>query len=194
MEPGAFGFRDAHPFPESFLQGCGVSDRLIEFARGEQGAIQFYSCFISYTVEDEEFAKRLHADLQDNGVRCWFSPEDLKEGDPILFHVNEAIRLHDKLIVILSERSIAKQWPEHEVTKALEQEKERGKPVLCLVRLDDEVFNCTLGWAKAISDATKPTGRLIGDFTDWKNHDTYKVAFERLLKNLKRDAIEPVSD
>ena len=38
--------------------------------------IEFYSCFISYSSKDEEFAKRLHADLQSNGVRCWFAPEE----------------------------------------------------------------------------------------------------------------------
>jgi hypothetical protein len=32
--------------------------------------IQHYSCFISYSTQDEEFAKRLHAYLQ------WFAPDD----------------------------------------------------------------------------------------------------------------------
>ena len=27
--------------------------------------------------------------------------------------------------------------------------------------------------------------RHIGDFTTWKNHDSYKKAFERLLRDLK---------
>jgi hypothetical protein len=41
-------------------------------------AFQHYSCFISYSAKDQEFAERLHADLQNKGVRCWFAPHDLK--------------------------------------------------------------------------------------------------------------------
>jgi hypothetical protein len=46
----------------------------------EQLAIQYYSCFISYSSKDDAFAKRLHADLQNTGVRCWFAPHDLPIG------------------------------------------------------------------------------------------------------------------
>ena len=42
--------------------------------------IEFYSCFISYASRDQEFAERLYADLQSKGVRCWFAPEDMKNG------------------------------------------------------------------------------------------------------------------
>ena len=42
--------------------------------------IEFYSCFISYSTHDQEFAERLHADLQAKGVRCWFAPHDIKAG------------------------------------------------------------------------------------------------------------------
>jgi hypothetical protein len=82
--------------------------------------IQFYSCFISYSSKDQEFADRLYADLQNKGVRCWFAPEDLKIGDRIRDRIDESIRLRDKLLLILSESSIASEWVEHEVESALE--------------------------------------------------------------------------
>jgi len=40
-------------------------------------AIEFYSCFISDSSQDDDFAQPLHADLQRKDVRCWFAPEDL---------------------------------------------------------------------------------------------------------------------
>ena len=43
-------------------------------------AIQFYSCFISYSTQNQDFAERLHADLQNKGVRCWFAPHDIQAG------------------------------------------------------------------------------------------------------------------
>ena len=73
-------------------------------------AIQFYSCFISYSSKDQPFVERLHADLQAKGVRCWFAPEDLKIGDRLEETIETAIRLRDKLLLILSETSVASAW------------------------------------------------------------------------------------
>jgi len=38
-------------------------------------------------------------------------------------------------------------------------------------------------WAASIR-----RNRHIGDFTNWKDHDNYKRAFERLLRDLKAEA------
>jgi len=60
--------------PLAFLRGCGLPDKLIEYLPSLLNelneAIQFYSCFISYSTKDETFAQRFHADLQNKGVRC----------------------------------------------------------------------------------------------------------------------------
>ncbi len=69
--------RSGH-LPLAFLRGVGLPEVLIEYLPSLLGqAIQHYSCFISYASKDEDFVRRLHADLQDNGVRCWFAPEDM---------------------------------------------------------------------------------------------------------------------
>jgi hypothetical protein len=64
---------------------------------------QYYSCFISYSSHDEALAQRLHADLHDNGVRCWSAPEDLKIGDEFRPRIDESIQMYDRLLLILSE-------------------------------------------------------------------------------------------
>jgi Pentapeptide repeats (8 copies)/TIR domain len=69
-------YKSQGKIPEVFLRGCGVPDDLIAYIKSIAGAIQFYSCFISYSSKDQEFAERLHADLQAKGVRCWFAPEE----------------------------------------------------------------------------------------------------------------------
>jgi TIR domain len=80
--------------------------------------IQYYSSFISYSSKDQEFADRIHADLQNKGVRCWFAPHDMPIGGRILDEIDHAIRLRDKLLLILSEHSIKSDWVEDEVSKA----------------------------------------------------------------------------
>lgn len=106
----------ADSLPLSFLRGCGLPDLIInniDVLRGD--AVQFYSCFISYSSENQDFAERLYADLQDEGVRCWFAPQELEGGRKLHEQINEAIRLHDKLVLILSEASMESDWVEHEV-------------------------------------------------------------------------------
>jgi uncharacterized protein YjbI with pentapeptide repeats len=171
--------------PLNFLQGCGLPDTLIGYIPSLlQDPIQFYSCFISYSSKDQDFAERLHADLQNRGVRCWFAPEDLKIGDRIRPRIDESIRVHDKLLLVLSETSVASQWVEQEVETALSREREpEGKTVLFPIRIDDAVMESKAGWPALLKNT-----RNIGDFTRWKEHDSYQKAFERLLRDLKAEA------
>jgi hypothetical protein len=123
--------RRSRGLPLTFLRGVGLPEKLIEYLPSIlDEAIQHYSCFISYASKDDDFARRLHADLQDKGVRCWFAPHDMKIGAKILDTLDEAIRLRDKVLLVLSEASIASDWVEDEVTKAFAEERQRGGPVL----------------------------------------------------------------
>jgi hypothetical protein len=171
------------PLPLVFLRGCGLPDSLIDYMPALLNqAIQFYSCFISYAAKDQEFAEYLHAGLQDKGVRCWFAPEDLKIGDEIRPTLDQAIRVRDKLLIVLSGTSIERPWVKREVEQALDEEARRGEPVLFPIRLDDAVLDVTVGWATVVKR------RHIGDFRAWKDHDAYRPAFERLLRDLKVEA------
>ena len=74
-------YRSKGKIPDVFLRGCGVPDEFIAYIGSMVGRpIEFYSCFISYSTKDQEFAERLHADLQAKGVRCWFAPHDIRAG------------------------------------------------------------------------------------------------------------------
>ena len=97
------------------------------------------SCFINYSTKDQEFADRLHADLQNKGVRCWFAPRDMRTGDKILDTVGDAIRLRDKVLIILSENSVNSKWVEREVKAALDEEDQNKRTVLFPIRIDNAV-------------------------------------------------------
>ena len=127
---------------EVFLRGAGVPEDFIVYMRSLVGKpIDFYSCFISYSSQDDDFAQRLHADLQQQGVRCWFAPEDLKIGDKFRTRIDESIRIYDKVMVVLSENSIPSGWVEKEVETAFEREQREKKLVLFPIRLDDAVMD-----------------------------------------------------
>lgn len=166
-----------------FLRGVGIPDEWIDFyCSTMMQPIQYQSVFISYSSDDESISKRLHADLQANGVRCWFAPHDLKPGDYFREKIDEAIHVQDKLLLILSEKSVTSKWVRYEVNRALNREVEQERAILFPIRLDDLVMHVTEGWA-----ADLRAHRHIGNFTNWKDHATYQRLFDQLLKQLKAD-------
>lgn len=186
-------YKSKGKIPESFLRGCGVSDQMIEYARSLTSMpIDFYSCFISYSTKDEEFAKRIRADLQANNVRCWFAPHDMQAGKKVHHQIDDAIRVYDKLLLILSVESMKSNWVGDEIIKAKKKEDRQGKQMLFpigIVPYDDNICD----WEFFDSDSGRDLAREIReyhipDFSTWKtDHDAYKVAFERLLRALRSE-------
>jgi uncharacterized protein YjbI with pentapeptide repeats len=178
--------------PEVFLRGCGVPDEFIAYIGSMVGRpIEFYSCFISYSTKDQEFAERLHADLQAKGVRSWFAPHDIRGGRKIHEQIDDAIRLHDKLLLILSEHSMSSNWVKTEIANARQREEREKKNLLfpiTLAPMEDvkkwKLFDADRG----IDSAREIREYFIPDFSNWKDHDSYQKAFQRLVKDLKAEA------
>ena len=95
--------------------------------------------------------------------------------------IHKAIREREKLLVILSEHSIASTWVEDEVTRAFSEERDRSETVIFPIRVDDAVMTSEKAWAVKIRD-----NRHIGDFRMWRDRDGYERAFARLLRDLRR--------
>ena len=167
--------------PEAFLRQSGVPEDFLTYMRSLVAhPIEYYTCFISYSSRNQDFADRLYTDLQSKGVRCWFAPEDMKIGDKFRQRIDESIRLYDKLLLILSAHSVASWWVEYEVEKALAKERQAQRTVLFPIRLDEQIIQSTTEWAAHIKET-----RHIGDFTGWKDHDAYQRGLKRLLRDLQ---------
>jgi uncharacterized protein YjbI with pentapeptide repeats len=174
-------YRSEGHIPEAFLRKAGVPEDFLTYMYSLLARpIEYYTCFISYSSRNQDFAERLYTDLQSKGVRCWFAPEDMKTGDKIRQRIDESIRLYDKLLLVLSEHSIASSWVEFEVEAALAKEDEKHALVLFPVRLDNAVMQSTTSWAAHLKRM-----RHITDFTGWKHHDDYQKALTRLFRDLK---------
>jgi hypothetical protein len=172
----------------------------------------YYSCFISYSTNDEAFAQRLHNDLQGKGVRCWFAPEDIQGGrklydqiDQAIFlpwrklrrrlggrklydQIDQAIGIHDKLLLVLSEHSIHSEWVTTEIRRAREAEATDNRRKLFPIRLVD--WETIRNWKCFDADTGKDLAvevreYFVSDFSHWKDHDSYHQAFDRLLRDLK---------
>jgi hypothetical protein len=162
--------------PESFLKGCGLPDLLIKYIPSIfTGPIQFYSCFISYSHDNEMFAHNLFTQLQKRGVRCWLGVHQILPGDDIREQIDRAIRLWDKVLLCCSEISLNSYWVNSEIDKALSKEerlwKERGQKILALIPLN--LDNYLFRWQN--SRASVLTGRHAEDLVGW-DQDPDKLA------------------
>jgi TIR domain/Pentapeptide repeats (8 copies) len=181
-------YKSGGKIPEAFLRSAGVPENFITYVCSlvaQPKALEFYSAFISYSSKDDEFARRLHADLQARGVRVWFAPEDLKIGDKFRTRIDEAIRIYDKVMLVLSANSINSAWVESEVEAAFEKERQQHRPVLLPIRLDNAVMEVSPqpAWVAEIYRTWH-----IGDFTKRGNPNDYQMAFQRLLHDLKANS------
>ena len=186
-------FRSRGKIPEAFLRGCGVPDDLIAYLPsiiGSMEPIQFYSCFISYSTKNQDFAERLHSRLRDKGLRVWFAPEDIQGGKKLHEQIDEAIRVYDKLLLVLSPESMDSEWVRTEIRKARKAEVKESRRKLFPIRLVD--FETIRDWECFDADSGKDLGveireYFIPDFSNWKDHDAFEKAFARLLRDLKAE-------
>ena len=182
-------------FPSDFLRGCGLREEDIAYIESQTGrALRFYSCFISYSTDDEEFASRLHNDLQQAGIRCWKWDHDAKTGKSLWGEIDQAIRLHDKVVLVVSESSLQSPAVNREIERAIRLEDERERlqskgmftsdtNVLFPVRLDDFIF--TKWQHERKPDVTK---KVIADATQWKESPTaYQSILNRLIHDLSAE-------
>ncbi len=136
---------------------------------------------------DKAFARRLHDQLQGKGIRCWLDEHQLLPGDDIYRGIDRGIKLWDKVLLCCSEASLTSWWVDKELEKAFEKERrlmKEGSEQLALipVRLDDYVLSDSVrGKASILRE------RKISDFIEWKDHDKFEAAFERVVKALRAD-------
>jgi hypothetical protein len=183
-------YKSQGTIPEVFLRGCGVPNEFIAYIGSMMGRpIEYYSCFISYSTHDQEFADRLYADLQAKGVRCWFAPHDIQGGRKIREQLDDAIRLHDKLLLVLSEHSMKSNWVKTEIADAREREEQEKKNLLFPITLApmEEVKKWKLFDAdRGIDSAREVREYYIPDFSGWgKDNRTYQTELGKLIRDLK---------
>jgi TIR domain/Pentapeptide repeats (8 copies) len=184
-------YKSGGKIPESFLHGCGVPDELIAYLPsmiGARQAIQFYSCFISYSSKDEGFCRRLHSRMRDEHLRVWFAPEDVKGGEKLYEQIDRAIQMHDRLLIVLSEESLKSKWVMTEIRRARKTELREERRKLFPIRLCSYERLCD--WECLDADtgedlAVEVRGYFIPDFSNWKDHDAFESAFDKLLKDLR---------
>ncbi len=167
--------------PQEFLRGIGLTEDFIKYLPSlSEITAQYYSCFILYSNEDKLFAKKLHGDLQNEGIRCWLTPDNKKTGDRVKDLINEVNTADDKLLVILSNNSIDNKLIITEVEDVLAEERQRKQSILMPLKINGDI---TSGDKARLNKILSE--KYISDFTNWNKPNEYNIAFNELLENLK---------
>lgn len=168
---------------ENFFRGCGLSEDDISYFRSLIGRpIEFFSCFISYTHADKPFARRLHGQLQAQGIRCWLDEHDIKPGDRIARVIDDAIRVNDRVLLCCSETSLSSWWVNDELEKTLAKERRERRDILIPLDLDGYLHQWDGPWASQVQ------ARYAPSFDGWEtDNDVFEKQFEKVVEALRAD-------
>lgn len=118
----------------------------------------------------------------------WFAPEDVKGGEKLHEQIDQAIQIHDRLLIVLSENSLQSEWVMTEIRRARQVEIRENRRKLFPIRLVS--FETIQSWKCFDADSGKDLAvevreYFVPDFSDWKNRDAFENAFAKLLRDLK---------
>ena len=120
-------------------------------------------------------------------VPVWYAPHALVSGMKVPEQIEEAIENYDKLLLVLSVSSMRSDWVNSEIRWALQKERRMQRRTLFPIRLVS--FEELKTWSLFDAD----TGRdlavelreyYIPDFSDWRDPESFDMAFSRLLGDL----------
>jgi hypothetical protein len=127
-------------------------------------------------------------------LRVWFAPEDIQGGKKIHEQIDHAIRVYDKLLLLLSDDSMKSEWVKMEIRKARKAELDEGRRKLFPIRLVQ--FEALQDWNCLDVDTGRNLAEevceyFIPDFSNWKDHDSLEAGFSRLLRDLQAETPPP---
>jgi len=149
---------------------------------------RFFSCFISHSHKDQEFTGLLVQRLRENGVKIWYSPDDMLPGRKLGEEVFKAISAFDKLLVVLSEDSIESEWVKSELRRARNREIRERRRILFPV--STAPFSVVRKWECFDADTGKDLAvelreYLILDFSEWRTREAFEKQLQKLLLGLQ---------
>lgn len=194
-EPSTIGvdslYQSRGIIPEAFLRGCGMADNMITFVSSlVTSAIDYYNCFISYSLADEDFAKLLLDTLQGAGIRVWLAPDHIMPSQDESAALDRGIRYWDKVLFCASEHSLRSDWwrefeRDETFQKTRNQKRIRGVNIgeLLPLNVDGYLMSETYQLRRH-----RLNGIATADFVGWENDFIiFKQEAKRVIRAIRSD-------
>jgi hypothetical protein len=128
-----------------------------------------FDVFISYSVKDKDFVRKLATDLQEYGLTVWLDDWNLRAGDSLVNEISTAIRDSKFLLVIMSPDYFVSEWAAQEWKAAMIDEVD-GKTIKVIPLL---YRTCSI-----------PPMLATKRYVDFRQSESYKESFRILAHNL----------
>ncbi|HSS76369.1 MAG TPA: toll/interleukin-1 receptor domain-containing protein [Thermoanaerobaculia bacterium] len=176
---------EMHQAVRRFFKNAGVTERIIKAALDAiSQALEWRSCFVSYSHIDKEFVERLCSSLEARGISCLRDEGGLDAGSHVFEGVASGIIYQDRTLLCCSWASLTSGWVEKEAEIALEREEKQRKSVIIPLDLDGCLFE-TQYRPDAPPLALKLRERVAADFRNWRDDGSFEMAVNRLAEKLR---------
>ena len=138
-------YRSGGQIPASFLSGAGVPGSVAALQEAIAAAPPALTeCYISCRDDDEEFARKLSADLAASGVNAYVFSQRVR-GNPLVSRLSSSdqeeierwLRNYDRLIVVASARALDTEAILNDITAARDKQQSADRWLLYFVAPDD---------------------------------------------------------
>jgi uncharacterized protein YjbI with pentapeptide repeats len=181
----------------AFFVDCGVPEVVLQSVLvPKPGAApdQYESCFISHSSQDKEFAEQLAERLTNEGVSVWYDNRNVRGGRPLADQFRDAIQASDRLVLVVSEHSLASEWVAYEVGEATRRQHEISDRVDLRRSLLFPIRLLPMEELESILEAGSTDNRLqvidsyhLSDFTQWRDQERFDDACNRMILDLRKD-------
>lgn len=170
-------------------QGHALIERIFSRTRLPNQTIDFATCFLSHSTRDREFVEHLYQQLEETGVRVWYAPHDLEPGEHLDKQLANAIRVNDRVILVLSRFSMRSKWVLQEILAARRREREEQRKILFPISLVSHKI--LTEWKCMDPDSGEDLALeirryFIPQFVRWRDEKRFNPLFEKMVAGLSR--------
>lgn len=171
----------SYQISRAFLRATGVSRGLLDdLERGKRFPKRYQTCFLSYSTCDVDVVGKIYGGLTKAGVRVFWDQKDILPGDVLRKQIVGAIREHDRIVIVLSQASMASKWVREELAQVWHAHREKLIPVRI----------CPIGDIEAwiASDDAVPNfleDVRVADFSKWNDPKELDRRMELLIRSLR---------
>jgi hypothetical protein len=102
--------------------------------------------FLSYSIKDKLWAKKIGSTLRDNGLEVWDADTEILPGDDWGHRISSALKDSDAMVVLISPDSIESQAVRREIEYALGEKSYNGRLIPVLIGPEKNFTEENIPW------------------------------------------------